>query len=540
MSAECYPITLLPHLSRLFQDYTELRTAPADAPVRQFYTGSPFDLAWTQGTHPSLQANRASLATALDIQNRAWNAGESTFSNLDRLRAGARAVVTGQQVGLLGGPLLTLLKAATAIRKAQVASEAGVPHVPVFWMATEDHDLDEVNQATLVGKSGVEKLRSSFPGHRAQPVGGLQLGPAIEPVVARMEELLAFQPVTELLRNCYTPVDTLASAFAKFLSGVFREHGLIVLDASSREFHAMGAPVLRHAIEHADDLHAALLGRTAELGASGYAAQVLVTDESSLLFLLDKDGNRLPLRRPLGGGVRTWQAGGQTYSTADLLAILDAAPERLSPNALLRPVFQDAILPTSAYVGGPAEIAYFAQCQPLYRSILGEMTPVLPRLSATLIPPAIRSVMSQHELTLRDAMTGADTLAQRLAARAMPIEGKRRIAAAGNALDTELNEVQRWMEAMDSNLGRSAGVAASKMRYQMNRLRRLAANWQLEKETYLRKHADSITQMLYPDCHVQERLLNGVQLLAASTVDLPALLVENAHQECPGHRVFDI
>lgn len=540
MSAECYPITILPHVSRLFRDYADLRTAPADAPVRQFYAGNPFDNRWKQGTTPSLQPDRAALVKALTAQNRVFGAGEATFVNLEKLQAGARVVVTGQQVGLFGGPLLTLLKAATAIRKAQVASEAGVPHVPVFWMATEDHDLDEVNQASLLGKSGVEKLKSSFPGHRSQPVGDLVLGVGIEPVLAQVEELLAYAPITELLRACYTPADTLASAFGKFLSGIFKNHGLIVLDAGNRDFHEMGAPVLRYAIDHADELHAALLDRTSELEAAGYAAQVLVTDESTLLFLIDDGGNRLPLRRPDTNGVRGWQAAGRVYTDGELLAILDAEPERLSPNALLRPVFQDSILPTSAYVGGPAEIAYFAQCQPLYEKILGVVTPVLPRLSATLVPPAICAVMDQHELTLHDAMVSADELVQRLAARAMPIEGKRRIAAAGNALDAELNDVQRWMETMDANLGRSAGVAANKMRYQMNRLRRLAANFQLEKETHLRKHADAITRMLYPDHHVQERLLNGIQLLAASTVDLAAMLVEHAEQDCPGHRVFDI
>lgn len=540
MSAECYPITILPHVSKLFRDYTELRTAPADAPIRQFYASSPFDDRWKAGTSPALQADRAELVKALIGQNRAFEAGESTFANLEKLSEGARVVVTGQQVGLFGGPLLTLLKAATAIRKAQVASEAGVPHVPVFWMATEDHDLDEVNQASLLGKNGVETLRSLFPGHRSQPVGELVLGDAIEPVLAQVEELLNYAPITETLRACYTPTDTLASAFGKFLSTVYSDHGLIVLDASSREFHRMGAPVLRYAIEHAGELHKALLDRTRELEAAGYAAQVLVNDDSSLLFVIDESGNRQPLRRPLVNGTREWQAAGRTYTDAELLEILSTTPERLSPNALLRPVFQDSILPTSAYVGGPAEIAYFAQCRPIYERILGEMTPVLPRLSATLVPQAIRAVMDQHELTLQDAMTSADELAQRLAARAMPIEGKRRIAAAGNALDAELNDVQRWMETMDGNLGRSAGVAANKMRYQMNRLRRLAANFQLEKETHLRKHADAITRTLYPNNHVQERLSNGIQLLAASTVDLPAMLVDNAQQDCPGHRVFDI
>jgi bacillithiol biosynthesis cysteine-adding enzyme BshC len=537
MSAECYPITVLPHLATLFREYTELRTAPADAPVRQFYAISPFDPRWMQGTSPRLSADRGALVDALTAQSRAFGAGEAAFANLEKLRNGARVVVTGQQVGLFGGPLLTLLKAATAIRKAQVASEAGVPHVPVFWMATEDHDLDEVNQVALLGKSGVETLRSTFPEHKQQPVGGMVLGPQIEAVLEQAEELLAYAPVTELLRASYTPADTLASAFGKFLAGVFREQGLIVMDASSRDFHAMGAPVLRYAIEHADELHTALIARTAELERGGYAAQVLVGEDASLLFVIDEHGQRLALKRPAGGG---WKAGSRTYTDAELLAILDEAPERISPNALLRPVFQDAILPSSAYIGGPAEIAYFAQCQPIYEAILGEVTPVLPRLSATLVPQKIRAVMDQHELTLPDVMMTGDELAQRLAARAMPIEGKRKLAAAGNALDAELNEVQHWMEAMDASLGKSAGVAASKMRYQMNRLRRLAANWQLEKETHLRKHADAITRTLYPKQHVQERLLAGIQFLAVDTGDLAEFLVEHAEQECPGHRVFDI
>ncbi len=539
--ADCYPVSVLPHVSALFQAFTDMRTAPADASVWRFYAASPFDDQWKQGTTPLLQPDRNTLVDALEAQNRTWGAGEATFAHLASLRNGARAVVTGQQVGLFGGPLLTLMKAAAVVRKAKVASEAGVPHIPIFWMATEDHDLDEVNQATFVTKSGTETLLSEFPGHRSQEVGGLLLGDAILPVLERAEELLQFAPICDLLRSSYTPQDTLASAFAKLLSGIFREHGLIVIDANSRVFHAMGAPVLRHAIEHADELHALLERKSADLVAAGFHAQVLIADNSSLLFLVSDEGDRLPLRRVAGSeGERTWKAGTRLYTDVDLLAILDSAPERLSPNALLRPVFQDAILPTSAYIGGPAEVAYFAQCRPLFESILGVVTTVLPRLSATLVEPAVAAVMEQHGLDLSDALQPVDALAQKLGARAMPIEGKRKIAAAGNALDAELNEVTAWMERMDANLGRSAGVAANKMRYQMNRLRRLAANWQLEKETHLRKHAAAVVGALYPDEHPQERLVAAVQLLAKSMVDLPSLLVDNAEQDCPGHRVFTI
>ncbi len=540
MSTECYPITVLPHLSRLFREFTEMRAAPADAPVRGFYSASPFDDRWKQGTSPRLQPDRGTMVDLLAAQNRSWNASDPVFQNLEKLRAGARAVVTGQQVGLFGGPLLMLMKAATAVRKAQVASAAGVPHVPIFWMATEDHDLAEVNQITLLSKDAVETLHSRFPHHGVQEVGGLHLGDEIMPVLERVEELLGFAPVCDLLRNAYTPDATLASAFAKLIGGLFGKHGLIVIDASTRDFHRLGATVLRYAIEHADELHDTLAAKSSELEAAGYHAQVLIAKGSSLLFLVNEKGDRLPLRRVLDGSTLTWKAGNRTYADADLLQVLEAEPERLSPNALLRPIFQDALLPTSAYIGGPAEIAYFAQCRPIYEAILGNMTPILPRLSATLVDRATGAVMQQHELSLQDVLQPEMDLLQKLGARAIPIEGKRRIANAGNALNEELAQVTHWMESMDTGLGRSAEVAASKMRYQMNRLRRLAANWQIQRETHLAKHAGALSRFLYPDQHPQERLLAGVYLIAKSSMDLPSLLVEHAEQDCPGHRVIAI
>ena len=330
----------------------------------------------------------------------------------------------------------------------------------------------------------------------------------------------------------------LAQAFGKLISTVFAEFGLVVMYASSRGFHELGAPVLRAAIEHAGALETALLERSEELTARGYHAQVLVLPGHSLLFLLDAEtGARQPLRRIENGA---WKAGGQTHSIDELLAILDSAPERLSPNALLRPVFQDAILPTAAYIAGPAETAYFAQSAVAYEQILGRVTPILPRLSATLVEPALAKVMDSHELQLPqlwEAKT-ADALAQRLGARAMPIELKRKLAGAGNALDAELSALTEYMAAMSSELGRAAGVSANKMRYQMNRLRRMAADFQVQREASLRKHANALMLNLFPDEHLQERVIGGIWFLARYGEGLPKLLVENAAQECPGHRII--
>ena len=263
-----------------------------------------------------------------------------------------------------------------------------------------------------------------------------------------------------------------------------------------------------------------------------------MTERHSLLFLLEKQtGARLPLRRTHADG---WKAGAQTYSTPELLAILDAEPERLSPNALLRPVFQDTVLPTAAYIGGPAEIAYFAQSAVVYERMLGKVTPILPRLSATLVGPEIAKVLASHELQLSEVWEAktAEELAIRLGARAMPIESKRKLAAVGNAMDAELTALTDYMTTMSADLGRTAGVSASKMRYQMNRLRRLSAHFELQKEASLRKHATVIMLHLFPEEHLQERIVGGIEFLAKYGEELPALLVQYAGQECPGHRVI--
>ena len=188
-------------------------------------------------------------------------------------------------------------------------------------------------------------------------------------------------------------------------------------------------------------------------------------------------------------------------------------------------------------MGGPSEIAYFAQSAVLYEGILGRITPVLPRLSATLIEPAIGDVMARHEISLPDAMTTSEALAQRLGARTMPIETKRKLAAVGNAMDTELGVLTEYLAGMDASLGRAAEVSGSKMRYQMNRLRRMAATFELQKEASLKKHADALTLNLFPDGHPQERLIGGVWFLARQGDGLIDRLVDEAKNLCPGHVV---
>jgi bacillithiol biosynthesis cysteine-adding enzyme BshC len=358
-----------------------------------------------------------------------------------------------------------------------------------------------------------------------------------------VQTLLAWSEPAEWLAAAYRPGITLAQAFRSFYARLFGHHGLLILDPSGREAHREGAPVLRAAIERADELHQALLLRNRELEAAGYHAQVAVGERSSLLFLIDSaTGARAALRRTAGSADQpdgSWQAGRLTLTTAELLAILDSEPERISPSALLRPVFQDFVLPNSAYVGGPAEIAYFAQSAVLFEKILGRITPVLPRFSATVIDAPTAALLARYDLTPERVIgTDPDTLTQSLAARSMSIETKQTLAAAGNALDRELTVLTEHLAAMDANLGRSAMISASKMRYQMNRLRRMAANFQLQREGSIARDAAAISMVIFPNRAPQERLMGAATLFSLAGVEFVDRLVREAADPNPGHRLL--
>ncbi len=530
MRSECYPFSALPQMSRLFLDYLQ-----RDVALAPFYSVISQGAEWMQEEVALPAVTRATIADILEEQSTAFQAGGQALSNIRKLREGASAVVTGQQVGLFGGPLYALLKAATAIRLAEDATRAGRPAVPVFWMATEDHDFAEIDHVVLPERHASHTLRLKRPAPVQVPVGNVVLGDEIKPILSEAKAILGENAFTTQLLQWYRPENTFAQAFGSMMASVFAPWGLVVMDAGGREMHQLGSEVFRRALVDADELHAALVVRDGELKEHGYHAQVLVSEGSSLLFLLDrKTGARLPLRRAEG----RWKAGSRHFSTEELLAILAAEPERFSPNALLRPVFQDAVLPTLAYVGGPAEIAYFAQSEVLYRAILGRITPILSRLSATLVEPAIGTVLDRHELSFPDVFTRPEELAKRLGARSLPIEGKRKLAAAGESLDRELTDLTNWMASLDEGLGRAAHTSASKMRYQMNRLRRLAATHQLQRDASLERHANAVANALYPDAHLQERVTGGAYFLARYGEALPAFLVEAAGAKCREHQVL--
>ena len=514
----------MPGLNRLFVDFCA-GTLPDFLPSQD---------RWQQ--QPPVAGHRQQLVRLLAEQNPHANAAPA----LAALASGAGTVLTGQQVGLFGGPLYTPYKAATAIARARQATAEGRPHVAVFWLASEDHDFTEVNHTALPAGRELRQFSYDRAPAAAVAAGHVILDETITPLVESAAELMGPSEATDALVAAYRPGNTFAGAFAEFYARIFTGQELLLVDPGSRGFHRLGAPVLRAALERADELHAALAERSKALEEAGYHAQVNVAEQSSLLFLFDeKTGARQALKRIAPNAAEPeglWHAGAEKFATAELVALLEAVPERFSPAALLRPLFQDFLFSSSAQIAGPAEIAYLAQSAVLFERILGRQTPVMARFSATLIEPSVGNLLRKHELGLEQVFAENLTeLAQRLAARSMPPGTKKKLAAAGNAMDAELTELVEWMQAQDKGLGQSADTAAGKIRYQMNRLRTLAANFQLQRESTLTRHAETIAQAIFPGGVLQERVHGAAYYFARYGLALAATVCEQAGNPCPGH-----
>src|ERR1700733_15629768 len=295
VKAHCLPFSQIPHTSPLFTDFLKYLRK-----IQLFYPNSPHFEEWLQDEAATISyeaARRERVTAILERQNKSWNGSAQTLANLERLRKGAAGVVTGQQVGLFGGPMFDIYKALTAVKLAEEATAAGVDAVPIFWLATYDHDLAEVNHVSIPGQDGSSHVLTT-PSHDVpgSPVSAVKLGDEILPIVEEAVKLLGDSEAVQFLRESYRPGETLGTAFARLYAKIFAEWGVIVLDASDGELDRVAQPIFRAAIERADELTDALLARGKALDAAGYHQQVKVTPSSVLLFTM-RQGASTPIHR---------------------------------------------------------------------------------------------------------------------------------------------------------------------------------------------------------------------------------------------------
>ena len=549
VKAQCLPFAQIPHTTRLFTDF--LSYSPS---VRPFYPYSPHFSEWLKAQASSLQydpSRRERVSAILERQSKSWGAGPETLKNIRRLRQGSAAVVTGQQVGLFGGPMFAMYKALTAVKLAEEATAAGVDAVPVFWLATSDHDLAEVNHVSLPGPEGkLVTLTTSTRSVAGAPVSEVRLEEEILRVVEEAGALLGESEAIQFLRESYRPGDSLGTAFARLFTRLFSSWGVILLDASDAELHRVAEPVYRAAIERAEDLEAALVERGHALEKAGYYQQVRVTESSVLLFTM-RDGARTPIHRRVKGSDQATEdqaaefviggdAGAETLSSGELLNRIAAAPEKFSPNVLLRPVVQDYLLPTLAYVGGASEAAYFAQVSAVYEILLGRITPIVPRFSATLVEPKVQRWLRQYDIAVPDALRGPDALRRALASHTLPEGVQNAFDTAQQSVSESLARLRGALEKLDPTLLGASETAGSKMNYQLDRLRQLATAAELRRSEVISRHAEGLSHALYPDGELQERGVAGIYFLARHGSELLRNLHDIIRTDCHDHQILEL
>ena len=504
------PYARLRGFPKLFATYCENweRLAP-------FYGGD-----WRDDASYRAVANRIAspipsvLADALARQNERWhNAVGAQISELRK--PGALAVVTGQQVGLFGGPLYTLYKAITAVKLADRLSERlHRPVVPVFWMEGGDHDLAEVSGLSLPlhGRMTDLRYRHPAPEHAGNlgSVGSLVLQPDIDRIREALAQAL---PATEFRDHilaeylgAYHVGATFTDAFARTMASLMRGQPLVLMNPEDPAIKALTAPLFERALLEHGTVYRRLEAASRILERD-YHAQV--KPRSTTLFYLNSSGRNA--LRPEGDGF-SWRGSQQPLAAASLIAQIRAHPSRFSPNVVLRPLVQDTLLPTVAYVAGPGEVSYFAQFKALYEWARVAMPVIYPRASITVVESREQRVMRKHDLDMAGLQDRLETLLNRLLIEGSGVEEA--FARAAAALNRAGADLAPAVAAVDPTLSRTADSTRAGWIKSLDKLKRRVTRAEKRKHDTLRSQLGRARQALFPGGRMQERTLPAAYYLA--------------------------
>ncbi|MFN8008562.1 MAG: bacillithiol biosynthesis cysteine-adding enzyme BshC [Terriglobia bacterium] len=487
-------------------------------------------------------AHRKQLCQILETQNRGWGAGEKTFENIEKLKeADCWAVVTGQQVGLFTGPAYTVYKALTAVKLAAHYNCRGVRAVPIFWMATEDHDVAEVDHCTLADPES-QLVQIQYEAHsedNLKPVGKIFFQPAIE---ATVQQFLNSMPESEFkaeiasrVQSSYRVGRSFASAFGELFAWLFKNYGLIVLDPLDPSLKTITIPWMEHVVSNAEALIAKMQQQSQRLIVKGYHAQVTIEPDVLGLFV-EAEGKRRALIREDGG----WKLRGtrQQVSSEELLKWIRKEPASFTPNVLFRPLFQDLLLPTLASVTGPSEVAYLAQVEPLYLEFGRKPPIVFPRCSFTIIERKIGKILEKYALNFSDLFLGSEAVMKKVIEKSMDPELSERFAALEQKVAQELGQLESSLKAVDSTLAEALKTTQQKVLYQLNHLHTKVIHAETRQHEVLNRQIEKAISILYPAKMLQERHLNLFYFLSRYGMDLLAQLFEEIDLNDPGHQLI--
>jgi bacillithiol biosynthesis cysteine-adding enzyme BshC len=506
-------IRRFPWIRRLAADY-----AFDYARVAPFFAGNPADpAAWSDAIARTQRQprQRDAVADLLQAQQRRRGAPPEAVAAAAQLRDAATvAVVTGQQAGLFGGPLFTLLKALTAIRLAErVRSEHRVPAVAIFWIDAEDHDWDEVKTAgVLDAELALHHISlGNPPGAHEGPVARVLLDDSATTATQALEALLPtteFTPgLLQMIARIYRPGAGMAHAFGQWLESVLGPRGLVVFDASDPAAKPLAASVFARELEHPGETSRLASEAGARLQAAGYHAQATPHEGNVALFHLN--AGREPIRQQDGRFV--W--GDQSATQAELLDRVRTSPHEFSPNVLLRPLVQDTLFPTVCYVAGPNELAYLGQLGGVYQAFGVPMPLMQPRASATLLDSNSVRFLSKHDFPLEALRAQDEAALNQLLEAQLPPSVEATLEDAARVVQERMEALAAAVPQIDTTLEGAARSTLGRMQDDLKKLHNKIIQACKRKDETLRRQFKHAQAQAFPGGHPQERELGFVYFL---------------------------
>lgn len=540
---EDLPFSSIPNQSKLFLDYLGDPNA-----LKKYYpnaVANAVDLvSHVDEVLSNYLVDRNEICDVLEDQNRGFGGSERTVQNIETLRnADCVAVLTGQQVGLFTGPLYTVYKALSAIGFAERLNNSGVKTVPIFWTATEDHDFEEVSKAFAVSKNQglVSAEFKAGDSDNAKPVGSIRFDETIESVISEWFSALPKTEFSEDLKNdlvkIYSAEATFGSGFGRLLAKLFGKYGLIVFDPLHEKAKRLAAPIFEKAVERSDEIVGALRARSEDLKSNGYHAQVLVEENYFPFFWVDDEGKRVAIKRAGEGKFRI--AGSRNELTkAELVNAAREQPTRLSPGVMLRPVVQDHLFPTICYIGGSAEIAYFAQNSVVYDILDRPSTPIFHRQSFTIIEPKHTRTFEKYKLNFGDVFAGYDSILPDVIQRVIDPATPLVFAEVEEKMNIELNRLDQQLSNIDPTLAASLAKRRQKIIYHIAALRTKFERTRIEKDATANRRLRSLFTELYPQAALQERTINYFSFANLHGLQMIDWLYDSIEIDNKGHRLI--
>ncbi|MFC2160785.1 bacillithiol biosynthesis cysteine-adding enzyme BshC [Acidobacteriota bacterium] len=532
----------LPNLSALAYDYYYNYKK-----VSQFYNGNFRNSADIQKQAERVRSRafqRNKLAAILEEQNINYGCGKKTLENIKSLKQNQTCVVvTGQQVGLFSGPLYTIYKSFTAIKLAEYLNQNIQGNfVPVFWMASGDHDFAEINHINFLDKDNqIEKIQcESHPLSTKLPASKILLTKEIEKCLKQLifssYDSEFKDGIISQLSEAYESHRSYAEAFGKWMTCLFKSYGLIFIDATHRGFKEIGKSVFLKEIAENSPSTISALETSTKLKQAKYNSQIHLREGISNLFLADPERQSMGIEND-GYIIKETQ---QTFSKEGLITLIDKNPVLCSPNVLLRPIYQDTVLPTVATIGGPGEVAYFAQMKDVYETFDIPMPIIFPRKHMTIVENKITRVLQKHNLNMSDFWNNFDQTIQTIIRNHIPKSIESIITETSSHLSSDFKSIKKEIISLDPDLGSSADIALEKIKEQFKYLEKKIIKASKKQNDILIQQLNKVKNNLYPDNHLQERVLNIVPYLIKYGYPFLDKLYKTIDINCHDHQLMEL